>query len=133
MKTPIQIPQDILASIDYTNTVNGGMSEANTHVHQTQHGYEVLVKAPGIEADSFQIDVVKGELWIYHLLPLFAKRPEGLDNLQTVRTLGKIYLPNDVDSERIVARYDDEARQLRLMLPFDYKRHQRRHIEIEKG
>ncbi|MCU0338784.1 MAG: Hsp20/alpha crystallin family protein [Spirosomaceae bacterium] len=132
MKTHIQIPQDILASIDYANTVNGGMSEAQTEVTETPHSYDVFVKAPGLSSDSFQIDVVNGHLLIYHLLTLFAERPAGLDNLQTVRTLGRLILPNDVDSERIEARYEADKRLLKVVLPFHPKRHQRRHIEIEK-
>jgi len=132
MKTNIQIPQDILAAIDFANTTNGGMSEPMIIVNEEKEGYEMAVKAAGLEADSFQIDVVNGNLWVYHLLPLYANRPEGMDNLKTIRTLGNMTLPNGVDTDRIAARYDFEAKQLRITLPFNHKRNQRRHIDVEK-
>jgi HSP20 family molecular chaperone IbpA len=133
MKAKIQIPQDILSAIDYANTTNGGVSEPNIDINQGKEGYEVRVKAAGLSADSFQIDVLDNRLWVYHLVTLFAERPEGMDNLKIPRTLGSLFLPNDVNVEEIVARYDDDARELNINLPYNHsKRHFRRHIDIEK-
>ncbi|MDF7822107.1 Hsp20/alpha crystallin family protein [Runella sp. MFBS21] len=132
MKTKIEIPQDILTAIDFANTTNGGMSEPQVVVAQQEEGYDVKIKAAGLEADSFQVDVLNNRLWVYHLLPLFAERPDGMDNLQTVRTLANVFLPNDVDSERITARYDFKSQQLHIHLPHKYTtRNFRRHIDIE--
>ena len=133
MKPKIQIPQDILATIDYTNTVNGGMSEPIVKVNHIEKGYEIIVKCAGIEADSFQIDILKNRLWIYHLVNLFAERPEGLANMNTIRMLGNLYLPNDVDAESIEARYQEDGNQLVIFLPFNHKRNMHRHIDIQKS
>lgn len=133
MKAKIQIPQDILSAIDYANTTNGGMSEPVLAISRGEEGYEVSVKAAGLTADSFQIDILDNRLWVYHLVMLFAERPDGMGNLQTARTLGNLFLPNDVNVENIGARYDDETEELRINLPYNQaKRNFRRHIDIEK-
>lgn len=133
MKTKIQIPQDILNAIDYANTTNGGMSESFLAISQGDEGYSVKIKVPGLEADSYQIDILENRLWIYHLVSLFAERPEGLDNLKSARTVGNLFLPNDVNVEEIVARYDDDTQELHISLPYNQsKRHFRRHIDVER-
>ena len=133
MKAKIQIPQDILSAIDYANTTNGGMSKSVIDISQGKEGYEVRVKVAGLSADSFQIDIIDNRLWMYHLVTLFAERPEGMDNLQTPHTLGSLFLPNDVNAEEIVARYDHKTRELNIHLPYNQaKRNFRRHIDIEK-
>jgi len=133
LKTKIQIPQDILSTIDFANTTNGGMSEPVLGISKGEEGYEVRIKAAGLTADSFQIDVLDNRLWVYHLVMLFAERADGMDNLQSARTLGNLFLSNDVNVENIGARYDDETRELRINLPYNQaKRNFRRHIDIEK-
>lgn len=133
MKSKIQIPQDILSAIDFANTTNGGMSEPILSISRGEEGYEVSIKAAGLTADSFQIDILDNRLWVYHLVKLFAERPDGMGNLQTARTLGNLFLPNDVNVESIGARYDDETGELRINMPYNQaKRNFRRHIDIEK-
>lgn len=133
MKAKIQIPQDILSAIDYANTTNGGISEPVLAISKGEEGYELSVKAAGLDADSFQIDVLDNRLWVYHLVTLFAERPDGLGNLQSVRTLGNLLLPGDVNVEHIGARYDRESRELLISLPVNQsKRSIRRHIDVEK-
>ena len=133
MKSKIHIPQDILTAIDFANTTNGGMTEPVLNVAKGQDGYLVRVKAAGLEADNFQIEVIENRLWIYHLINLFAERPEGLDNTQAARTLGNLFLPNDISAEEIVARYDDNFQELNIQIPYNQsKRNFRRHIDVEK-
>ncbi|MEZ4900592.1 MAG: Hsp20/alpha crystallin family protein [Spirosomataceae bacterium] len=133
MKSNIQIPQDILTAIDFANTTHGGMSEPILNITKGEDGYVVNVKAAGLEADSFQIDIVDNRLWVYHFVNLFAQRPEGLDNMQAARTLGNLFLPNDVNAEEIIARYDENTQELNIQLPYNQsKRNFRRHIDIEK-
>jgi HSP20 family molecular chaperone IbpA len=132
MKAKIQIPQDILTAIDYANTTNGGMSEPVLSVSQDDKGYEVRIKTAGLEPDSFQVDVLNNRLWVYHLLPLFAERPDGMDNLQTVRTLGNLFLPNDVNVNKIAAHYEQSTRELNISLPYNHPtRNFRRHIDVD--
>ncbi|WP_428653929.1 Hsp20/alpha crystallin family protein [Runella sp.] len=131
MKAKIQIPQDILTAIDYANTTNGGMSEPVLAVSQDEKGYEIKIKTAGLEPDSFQVDVLNNRLWVYHLLPLFAERPDGMENLKTVRTLGNLFLPNDVNVDKIAAHYEQATRELNISLPYNHPtRNFRRHIDI---
>ena len=133
MKAKIEIPQDIITAIDYANTTNGGMSETSLAVQQNEEGYEVKVKMAGVSADNFGLDVVNDRLWVYHFVDLFAERPEGLENLKTAHTIGNLFLPNDVNAEEIVARFDAQANVLKISIPFNHaKRNFRRHIDIEK-
>jgi len=133
MKAKIEIPQDIITAIDYANTTNGGMSESVLAVQQNEEGYEVKVKMAGVSADNFGLDVVNDRLWVYHFVDLFAERPEGLENLKTAHTIGNLFLPNDVNAEEIVARFDAQANVLKISIPFNLaKRNFRRHIDIEK-
>ncbi len=133
MKAKIEIPQDIITAIDYANTTNGGMSEPTLAVQQKEEGYEVKVKMAGVSADNFGLDVVNDRLWVYHFVDLFAERPEGLENLKTAHTIGNLFLPNDVNAEEIVARFDAQANVLKISIPFNQaKRNFRRHIDIEK-
>lgn len=133
MKAKIEIPQDIITAIDYANTTNGGMSESILAVQQNEEGYEVKVKMAGVSADNFGLDVVNDRLWVYHFVDLFAERPEGLENLKTAHTIGNLFLPNDVNAEEIVARFDAQANVLKISIPFNQaKRNFRRHIDIEK-
>jgi len=133
MKAKIQIPQDIITAIDYANTTNGGMSEPTLAIEQNDEGYQVKVKAAGVSADNFGLDIVEDRLWVYHFVNLFAERPEGLENLKTARTIGNLYLPNDVNMDEIVARFDPRANVLKISIPYNQaKRNFRRHIDIEK-
>ena len=132
MKPKVQISQDILTAIDYANTTNGGMSEPVLSIRQDDKGYEVRIKTAGLEPDSFQVDVLNNRLWVYHLLPLFAERPDGMDNLQTVRTLGTLFLPNDVNVDKIAAHYEQSTRELNISLPYNHPtRNFRRHIDVD--
>jgi HSP20 family molecular chaperone IbpA len=109
------------------------MSESVLAVQQNEEGYEVKVKMAGVSADNFGLDVVNDRLWVYHFVDLFAERPEGLENLKTAHTIGNLFLPNDVNAEEIVARFDAQANVLKISIPFNQaKRNFRRHIDIEK-
>ncbi len=128
MKT-IQIPNEILASIDLLNTLNGGRSQTTLTVNRQQHGYEVLVKRPGVEADALQVDVTDGRLWLYQLRPVLV-RPDAEPETFLPDLLGNLILPNDVDVEAISARFREG--QWRVFLPFnDLARGFQKHIEVE--
>jgi hypothetical protein len=128
MKT-IQIPKEILASIDMLNALNGGRSQTTLKVARQQDGYEVLVKRPGVEADALQVDVTDGRLWLYQLRPVLGREDAEPDTLLP-DLLGNLILPNDVDVDAISARYLGD--QWRVFLPFnDMARGFQKHIEVE--
>ena len=134
MKSSIKIPEEILISIDFANTIHGGMSEITPNVKRSEEGYEMTVKAPGLRADQFEVDVANGRLFVYQLIPIFDQFSENplVDLKRNTRVLSNFYLPNDADFEQISARYDATARLLRVFMPFNNDlKDLRKHIDVE--
>ena len=133
MKKKLNLPQEMLMSIDFMNTANGGMSQPIMNIETIEGGYEVMVKAPGIEPDELQVEILKDKLMIYHLLPIFGKAEGDTSEMRSIRFISKMQIPADVDVEGISARYDDDKRYLTLELPTDQS-HQdfHRKVQIER-
>ncbi len=109
----------MLMSIDFMNTANGGMSQPILNIENLDNGYEVTVKAPGIDPDELQIEILKDKLMIYHLLPIFGRTEGETSEMRSIRFISKMQIPADVDVEGISARYDEDSRYLKLELPSD--------------
>lgn len=132
MKSKVEIPHDILVSIDFANTVNGGMSETVLNAQRSPEGYQITVKVPSLRADDFEVNVLNGRLLVHQSLPLFAQTNDG-SVAKNRRVLGNFYLPNDADFENISARYDQPARLLRVFMPFNNAvKDMRWHIDVEE-
>ena len=119
----------MLMSIDFMNTANGGMSQPILNIENTENGYEVTVKAPGIDPDELQVEILKDKLMIYHLLPIFGKTEGETSEMRSIRFISKMQIPADVDVENISARYDEDSRHLSLDLPSD-QTHQDFHRKV---
>ncbi len=133
MKTKLNIPQEMLMSIDFMNTANGGMSQPILNIENRENGYEVTVKAPGIEPDELQVEILKDKLMIYHLLPIFGKNEGETSEMRSIRFISKMQIPADVDVESISARYDEDQRYLKLDLPSDQTQQDfHRKVNIER-
>ena len=133
MNKKLNIPQEMLMSIDFMNTANGGMSQPILNIENSDNGYEVTVKAPGIEPDDLQVEIMKDKLMIYHLLPIFGKVEGETSEMRSIRFISKMQIPADVDVESISARYDDDHRYLKLELPTDQSQQDfHRKVDIER-
>ena len=133
MKKKLNIPQEMLMSIDFMNTANGGMSQPILNIENRENGYEVTVKAPGIEPDELQVEILKDKLMIYHLLPIFGKTEGETSEMRSIRFISKMQIPADVDVEGISARYDEDQRYLKLDLPSDQTQQDfHRKVNIER-
>ncbi len=133
MKNKLNIPQEMLMGIDFMNTANGGMSQPVMNIENKENGYEVTVKAPGIDPDDLQVEILKDKLMIYHLLPIFAKVEGEESEMRSIRFISKMQIPADVDVENISAHYDDEERYLKLELPVDQSQQDfHRKVQIER-
>jgi len=129
MNPIIQIPQQILASIDLLNTLGGGRSQSTLNVSKQPEGYEVLVRLPGVEADDLHVDVTDGRLWLYQLRPVLAREEADAETFLP-DLVGNLILPNDVDLQNISARYGEG--QWRVFLPFNnMTKGFQKHVEIE--
>lgn len=133
MKKKLNIPQEMLMSIDFMNTANGGMSQPILNIENKGNGYEVVVKAPGVEPDDLQVEIMKDKLMIYHLLPVFGKVEGETSEIRSIRFISKMQIPADVDVENISAHYDDDQRYLKLELPTDQSQQDfHRKVQIER-
>jgi HSP20 family molecular chaperone IbpA len=129
----IKIPKEMLMHIDFNNTINGGFSEATVLQTKEEHGYEVVVKIPGVEAEDLQLEIVNGKMSLFHLLPIFTHVEGDEEQWKTIRFISTIVIPAGVDQDNISARYDDDHRKLVMNLPFSHQQDDiRRKVEIER-
>ena len=56
MKTELSIPKELLANIDFMNTVNGGMAFPTIKAWQEPEGYRLNIKAPGFDTEKIKIE-----------------------------------------------------------------------------
>lgn len=130
MDKKIEIPKDILANIDFNNTLSGGRAEPNIQVNQTENAFEVFVKVAGLSADHLQIDIEDNRLLLYTLQPVLKKVEEEEAQNFVPQTIGQIMLPNFVDLEKISARYFNH--QWKIVMPIDeHKKGFKKRIVVE--
>jgi len=126
----IEIPKNILADIDFNNTLNGGRVEPTIEVNLTEEAFEVYVKVAGLSADHLQMDVEDNILWLYALQPVLKKAEEEEAQNFVPQTMGHIMLPNFVDLDNIVARYYNN--QWKIVMPIDeHRKGFKKRIEVE--
>jgi HSP20 family molecular chaperone IbpA len=130
MYKKIVIPREILANIDFNNTLNGGRVEPNIEVNQTPDYYEVFVRVAGLEADHLRVDVEDNRLWLYALQPVLKTAEQEVHENFVPQTIGQLMLPNFVDVENISARYHNH--QWKIVMPIDdSKKGFKRNIEVQ--
>ena len=114
MKKNIKIPKEILATIDFNNTVMGGSVEPAVKINEGKEAFEVLVKVPSLSPENLKIDIVDNRLWLYNLQPV-------LSNNEIIgfmpKTITNMYLPENVNRELISAKY--EASGWKIVIPID--------------
>ncbi len=127
MKNTIKIAKEILATIDFNNTVMGGAVEPNVKINEGKEAFEILVKVPSLSPEKLKVDIVDNKLWLYNLQPV-------LTNNEMVgfmpKTIGSLFLPENVNREQISAKY--EYGGWRITLPIDSEaKGYNKHIDIE--
>ena len=126
MRTNIEIPKELLAQIDFQNTVNGGITETITQAWASDEGYKMVVKTAGINPDNIHIDIADKRFMIYHNLDVMEKTE------QLPYFLVNLPLSPDVDVERITAQYETDGR-IFINAPFnDWGKGAHKHIDIDK-
>jgi hypothetical protein len=122
MEKKIVIAREILANIDFNNTLNGGRSEPKIEVSQTDNSYEVLVRVAGLEADHLRMDIDENRLWLYALQPVLKTAEQEIAENYVPQTIGQLMLPN--------FRYHNH--QWKIVMPFDDNRKGfKKQIEVE--
>lgn len=128
MKKTFNIPQQILANIDFLNTINGGRVEPTVNITEQPDQYEALVTVPGLEPDKLMVEVVNNQLLIYYFQSVLNGSEESEMLMPVnVKTLN---LPYFVDEQAIKARYNENY--WRIVIPFNDKAQGfRKNVDIE--
>jgi HSP20 family molecular chaperone IbpA len=107
------VSDEIIQSIDITNTLNGGVSESVLKISQHPEYRQIELKVPGMTEEHMHVKINNNQLVVYFE--------------HTVETRGEtIYIPHIVynkpipyfiDSKKIRAQYVDGV--LTIQLPFN--------------
>ena len=125
MNTNIEIPKELLAEIDFQNTISGGMTDSAVKAWASKEGYKMMIHAPGVNQDDISIEIRDKRFMVFYMLDVLEKTE------QMPYFLVNIPLSPDVDINNITARYEDNGR-IYITAPFnDWAKGQRREIELE--
>ena len=127
MKSKIKIPNEILASIDFNNSLSGGSVEPTMQITEQDYAFEIDVKMPSLSPENFKIDIVENQLWLYTMQSVLNNTDK---NGFMPRTIGNMVLPEIVDREAITANYENKAWKITLPKDND-KKGFRKHIDIK--
>lgn len=108
---------DILTSVDVLNTLHGGISEPQVVMKQLQNSRELLVKVPGVDPSTIQVEITNNRLFAYYAIDISSagkhvKLPYTIYNRQ---------LPYFVDISNIDATVD--GNKLIIRLPYNELAH----------
>jgi|SRR5882762_4245552 len=103
MKTRKFISNELLASIDVLNTVNGGVSEPQLTLKQFQDHREVQLKVPGVKEENIKVEIHNNILSVFYNFHL---QSAGLP-IQVPKVVYNKPIPYFVDAARITALYED--------------------------
>jgi HSP20 family protein len=101
MATKIEIPKELLAQIDFANTVNGGMVEFKGVGGRYEDGYRLTIEAPSVSKDLIHIETANQRFLVYYLIDVLdgeGQMPFFLVNMP---------LAPDADVNKMTARFDD--------------------------
>ncbi len=125
MKLDISIPKELLAQIDFANTVNGGMVESKAQAWREEEGYKLVLNAPSVDIDKIQIQTANQRFMVYYMMDVLegeAQLPYFLINLP---------LSPDVDVDRISAKFENG--RIFIRAPFnDWAKGESHYIDIDK-
>lgn len=126
MKSNIHIPSELLAQIDFQNTVNGGMSNALTTGWRDKDGYGMNLKAPSVDIEKIHIETANQRFTVFYLIDVL----DG--TVQVPYYLVNLPLSPEVDVNNISARLEDDG-SISIHAPFnDWAKGMSRHIDIDK-
>ncbi len=113
MKANLNIPKELLTSIDLMNTLNGGTSEPVVRLKQFSTHREIKVTIPGVPLEHIKMEINNHQLMIYYLTEIVSQDVQ----VQFPRMLYNKGIPYFVDAEHITA--EEEGQTLVLHLPFN--------------
>jgi HSP20 family molecular chaperone IbpA len=127
MKSALNLPHELITSIDVMNTLNGGISEPVIRVKKLANQHRITLRVPGLPVDSIKIEIKNNQLVIYYLMTLRSQEQE----IQFTRFLYTNAIPYFVDVKNIAAT--EENGSLVVSLPFnDLSKGYYRDLSIQK-
>jgi HSP20 family molecular chaperone IbpA len=127
MKSNIKIPKEILATIDFNNTIMGGSVEPAVKINEGKEAFEIFVKVPSLAPESLKVDIVDNKLWLYNLQPVLSKN----DTVGFMpKTISSLFLPENINRELISAKYEFGGWKITLPIDIETKGFSK-HIDVE--
>lgn len=117
--------KNLLTSVDFLNTIHGGVTEPYVSTRQEAEGHEVRIRVPGIDKGVLQVEIVNNDLTVYYSLPIssFGKA------IPMQKVVYYAPIPHFIELKRIKAVYEEN--ELVVKLPFN-KRSNNRKIKIDE-
>lgn len=113
MDPRLNIPHELLTSIDLLNTLNGGTTQPVIRLRKLPSHHEIILRVPGLPLTNIKIEIKNNQLVIYYWLPVLA----GGKEIQFTKFLYTNNIPYFVDAKSITAT--EEADSLVVSLPFN--------------
>lgn len=107
------VSDEIIRSIDITNTLNGGKSEPIVKLSQHQEYRQIELKVPGLTEENMHVKINNNQLVVY-----FEHTVESREETIYVPTI--VYnkpIPYFIDAKKIRAQYVEGV--LTVQLPFN--------------
>lgn len=118
--------RNLLNQGDSLNTMNGGVSMTEAKAYKTDYAYEIVLSAPTVSPESFNIFLNYNQLIVYALL-----KTGNQDQQAMIPMFSKSFdLPVDADLEKIEALHEEGM--IKIIVPFkDNTDHLKRKIDIK--
>ena len=110
MRFEQEIPLEILQSINFFNTINGGASPIDTKLRKTKDNYEITIKVPGVDLDTLHVEVKNNFVNVFQYF-------EFGEEFDIPRTISSFQIPVDADFKSISAL--DQGGVLKILIPFN--------------
>jgi len=94
---------ELLASIDVLNTLNGGVSEAQMILKQFPDHHKIRLKVPGVNEENLKVEVHNNMLSVFYTFHL----QSGHLPIHVPKVVYNKPIPYFVDAARITASYED--------------------------
>ncbi len=113
MKTALNLPQELITSIDLMNTLNGGTSEPMVKLKQFPSHRQITIHIAGVPLENVKMEINKNKLMIYYFTTIVSQGKE----VQFPRVLYHKDIPYFVQAGNISAK--EEGASVILNLPFN--------------
>ncbi len=113
MKSALNLPHELITSIDVMNTLNGGTSEPVLRIKKSPAFHQITLRVPGIAIGNIKIEIKNDQLIIFYITTIVSQENE----VQFPRFLYNKAIPYFIDVKHITASEEEDSLVVRL--PFN--------------